>query len=53
MGCTNFKGMFENCSSLNDIEGIEKWKDKNQAIDFHSMFINCLNLLSLDIIEKN
>ena len=46
MGCSkyaDFSVMFNGCSSLSDITGLEKW-DVSSSNSFSSMLSNCLEL---------
>ena len=55
MGCSkyaDFSVMFNGCSSLSDITGLEKWKSKKPDINFNEMFSDCLCLFDLNLIEK-
>jgi hypothetical protein len=49
--CTKFKGMFDGCSSLNDIKPLEKWNVSN-GINFSGIFVNCSSLNDIKPLEK-
>ena len=43
--------MFEDCSSLASLQGLEKW-DVSNVTDLTQMFSGCSSLTSVDLLEK-
>ena len=47
----NFSCMFNKCSSLSDIKGLEKW-DVSKCTNFYRMFYGCYKIVDRKLINE-